>query len=190
MIQPLAQLGPMSPGWSAVGGVPRAGRLRELEAAYGDVVDVVLGGGEHRLAHVDLRELGVGVGAAEVGPDRRGVRADLGVPDEPGLRGVAHPVGRSRPVVGDHGAQRRVGHLVAGAHLVEAEPVQVDLAEVPGPRRLGLGEPVARDLLREGVPVAEQRVGHRRRHTFPASCSQPVTRSDPLITTCSPGAAW
>ena len=39
---------------------PRAGRLRELEAAYGDVVDVVLGGGEHRLAHVDLRGSALG----------------------------------------------------------------------------------------------------------------------------------
>ena len=158
----LGPVGADEPGLVGSGRGPRAGRLRELEAAYGDVVDVVLGGGEHRLAHVDLRELGVGVGAAEVGPDRRGVRADLGVPDEPGLLGVAHPVGRARPVVGDLGAQRRVGHLVAGAHLVEAEPVQVDLAEVPGQRRLGLDEPVARDLLREGVPVAEQRVGHRR----------------------------
>ena len=94
---------------------PRAGGLRQLEAAHGDVVDVVLGGIEDGAAHVDLDELRVRVGAVEVRPDRRVVRADLGVPDEPGLLRVADPVGRPRPVVDDLGAQRRVGHLARGS---------------------------------------------------------------------------
>ena len=118
----LSPIGADEPGLVGGGRGPRARRLRELEAAHGDVVDVMVGGAEHRPAHVDLRQLGVRVGALEVRPDRRRVRADLGVPDEPGLLGVAHPVGRARPVVGDLGAQRRVGHLVAGPHLVEAGP--------------------------------------------------------------------
>ena len=65
------------------------------------------------------------------------VRADLGVPDEPGLRGVADPVGHARPVVDHLGAQRRVRHLVAGGDLVEADAVQVDVAEVLLRRGLG-----------------------------------------------------
>src|SRR5581483_6951752 len=141
---------------------PRARRLGQFEAAYGDVVEVVLGRIEHRPAHVDLHQFGVRVGAAEVRPDRRRVVADLGVPDEAGLPGVADPAGHAGPVVGDLGAQWRIGHLVAGTHLIAATAVQVDIAEVLDGRRPGLDQPVARNLEREGIPVAEHRVGHRR----------------------------
>ena len=157
----LRPVGADEPGLLGGGRGPRARRLRQLEAAHGDVVDVVLDGGEHRPADVDLHELGVRVGVLEVRPDRGRVRADLGMPDEPGLPWVAYPVRHARPVVKDLGAQRRVGHLLPRADLVAADPVQVNLAEVLAQRWRGLDQPVARDLLGEGVPVAEERVGHR-----------------------------
>ncbi len=74
---------------------PRRGGVRHLEPAHGDVVEVVLGGVEDRAAHVDLDELAVGVGALEVGPDRRRRPTDLGVPDvarrvrRPGAAGLS-----------------------------------------------------------------------------------------------------
>ena len=63
---------------------PGTGSVRQLEAAHGDVVDVVLGGIEDRTAHVDLDELPIRVGALEVRPDRGLVSAHLGVPDVAG----------------------------------------------------------------------------------------------------------
>ena len=62
--------------------------MGEFEAADGDVVEVVLGRVEDGAPDVDLDELVVGVRTLEVGPDRRLLSADLGVPDEPGLFGV------------------------------------------------------------------------------------------------------
>ena len=82
-------------------GGPWGSRLRQLEAAHSDVVDMVLGGVKHRPAHIDFNKLGVGVGPLEVGPDSCRILTDLCVPDETGLVGVAHPVGNARPVI-DH----------------------------------------------------------------------------------------
>ena len=136
--------------------------LGQLEPADGDVVEVMLRRVEDRAADVDLDQFGVRVSALEVGPDRGLVRADLGVPDQLGLRGVANPVDGSGPVVDHLGAQRRVRHRSDRGDLVEAGSVQIDVAEVllrGGP--VGVDDPVAVDLLGERVERAEQRVRHR-----------------------------
>src|SRR5690606_31904441 len=139
---------------------PRGGGLAELEAAHGDVVDVVLGREEHRRAHVDLDERGVRVDAGEVGPHGGRVLADLGVPALLHLLGVALVAGAAGPAV--DGGERDsvgVGDRLAAAHLVAAAALEVDLAEVHG-RLTGLAdEPVARHLDGERVALAEQAVG-------------------------------
>src|SRR3712207_7381155 len=53
------------------------GGVGHLEPTHRDVVEVVLGGVETRAAHIDLDQLDVGIGALEVGPDRRRLLADL-----------------------------------------------------------------------------------------------------------------
>ena len=141
---------------------PRAGGLRQLEAADGDEVEVVLGRVEDRAPHVDLDQLRVRVRALEVRPDRRRVVADLGVPHVPRLLRVPDPVGQPGPVVEHLGAQRRVRDLLQGRDLVEAHAVQVHVAEVLLRRvLLRVDDPVPVDLLGEGVEGAEQRVRHR-----------------------------
>ena len=157
---------------------PRGRGLGELEPADGDVVEVMLGRVEDRAADVDLDEFGVRVRAAEVGPDRRLVRADLGVPDQLGLLGVADPVDDSGPVVDRLGAQRRIRHLVDGGDLVEAGPVEVDLAQMLLRGGLvGVDDPVAVDLLGERVERAEQCVRHGDR---PDVTADPVPAGDRL----------
>ena len=74
-------------GW----GRPRAGGMSQLEPAHGDEVDVVLGRVEDGAAHVDLDGVRVGVGTVEVGPDRRRVVLDFGVPDQLSTRRLAGP---------------------------------------------------------------------------------------------------
>src|SRR5690606_37074756 len=139
---------------------PRGGRLAELEATHGDVVDVVLGREEHRRAHVDLDERGVRGDAGEVGPHGGRVLADLGVPALLHLLGVALVAGAAGPAV--DGGERDgvgVGDRLAAAHLVAAAALEVDLAEVHG-RLTGLAdEPVARHLDGERVALAEQAAG-------------------------------
>ena len=88
---------------------PRAGGLSQLEPAHGDEVDVVLGRVEDGASHVDLDGVRVGVGTLEVGPDRRRVVLDFGVPDQLSTRRLRDLLGDPGPVVGHPGAKRRVG---------------------------------------------------------------------------------
>src|SRR5512132_275289 len=95
-------LGPVRPDQAGlVGGRrgPGGGGLGELEPADSDVVDVVLDRVEDRAPYVDLDELLVWIRALEVGPDRRLVCLDFGVPDKSRLLRIADPVDCSGPVV-------------------------------------------------------------------------------------------
>jgi hypothetical protein len=135
---------------------------------------VIVGGVEDRPPDVDLDELVVGIRTLEVRPDRRGVCTDLGVPDEPRLLEVAHPVGGCCPLVDRLRALRRIRHVGAGRDLVEAGPVEVDLTEMLlRGARVGVDDPVAVDLLGERVEGSEQVVGdlhppHGPVHLVPA----------------------
>ena len=163
MTQPLAQFGPMSPGWSAVGGAHGVAAWHSSKPADGDVVDVVLGGVEHGPPDVDLDETLVGVGVLEVRPDRRRVWADLRVPDVCRLVGVVDRHRARRPVVEHLVAAGGVVHLVGAADLVEAAAVEVDVAEVLALAFVdGPHDPVTDDFLGEGVEGAEELVGHVR----------------------------
>ncbi|SCM77711.1 hypothetical protein KL86PLE_60026 [uncultured Pleomorphomonas sp.] len=138
---------------------PRRGGMRQLEAANGDVVEVMLDGVEDRAAHVDLDQLGIRVRTLEIGPDGRRVFADLGIPDGTRPVGVLDRLGGAGPAVHLLAARRRLKHGGKVRRLVEAASVEIDLAEVLGQAVCGRHEPVATDLLRERVEPAEQGVG-------------------------------
>ena len=71
---------------------PRSRGVGQFETGDGDVVEVVLDGVEHGSAHVDLDQLGVGIGTGEVCPDGGVIGAHLGMPDQPGLVRVPNRV--------------------------------------------------------------------------------------------------
>ena len=140
---------------------PRGGRLGQLQATHGDVVDVVDRGVEDAAAHVDLHELLARVRAPEVRPDRRRLICHLSEPDVGSLVRLAHRLGHAGPAVVVLGAAFGGIHLLTAGDLVEALAVEVDLAQVlarSGSR--GVDGPVALDLDREGVELAEQGVGN------------------------------
>ena len=116
---------------------PGRGRVLHREAAHRDVIDPRLLGIEHRLAHVDLDVLPVGIDVLELRPDR-GLRfVSLSEPERALADGFEHVL-----------LVRRLGQPVA---------VQVDRAGVmDAALRL---KPVAADDVRERVEVAEETVG-------------------------------
>jgi hypothetical protein len=96
-----------------------------------------------------------------------------GVPDELGLLDVADAVGGLRPVVDDLRTGLGRGDSLGRADLVEAQAVEVDVAEVLVGGALGIDDPVAGDLLGVRVEVAEEGVGdghlpHRAAVRLPA----------------------
>ena len=124
-----------------VGGRRGPGRrgVRQLEAAHGDVVDVVLGGVEDRPAHVDLDELlrsGRRPGSSPRSSSRR--RPPRRTRRSGSARGRG--CGRASPVQSSRTSVRSGGSETSSPahHLVEALPVQVHVAEVlPRGRLLG-----------------------------------------------------
>ena len=83
--------------------------MSQLEPAHGDVVEVVLCRVEDGAAHVDLDDVRVRVGTLEVGPDRRHVVLDFGVPDQLSTRRLRDQLRDPGPVVVHLGTERRVG---------------------------------------------------------------------------------
>src|SRR5699024_3872897 len=139
---------------------PRGGGVRQLETAHGDVVQVLLGGVEHRLPGGDLHELGPRVRTEEVRPDGGGLLAHLGVPHRPGPVRVRYRLLRLGPTVDGGGPGGRTAHRGPVGRLVQAASVEVHLAEVPPLAAGGRDEPVPRHGGRERVHPGEQGAGH------------------------------
>ena len=118
---------------------PGRGRVPQGEAAHGDVVHARLVRIEHRLAHVDLDQLLVGIDALELRPDRGVLLVHLAEPERRVARGLQDLVQLGR-----------LGQPVA----VEIDGAGVMLAA------LGV-EPVAADQVAVGIEAAEERIGQR-----------------------------
>jgi len=180
-------LGPVRPDQT---GLVRSGRrlgarcLGEFEATHGDGIYVVLG----RVGQRTLISTSSSLGSAlwKFAQIVILLVNDFGAPEKSGLLGVAYRDGCPGPVIDHLRTDARVGERIEGVELARATAVEVDLTRCLRGAEVAYTTQSPFTVFANGMNSPKTAAGSLTRHTVPSLISQPVIRSEPLMTTWSP----